>query len=265
MKDIELYNGDCIEVMQDLIQQGIKVDLTVTSPPYDNLRTYNGTCEWNFEIFKQVTQCLYDITSDGGVVVWVISDATINGSETGTSFRQALHFKDIGFNLYDTMIWQKPSPQAPTEGRYYDVFEYMFIFSKGKPKTLNLLKDRKNLSAGTVSNKETRSCKEDRKKKEGKRVVGEYSRRFNVWNISRGKSKTSHPAVFPEQLASNHIISWSNEGDLVLDPFLGSGTTGKMAVLNNRKFIGIEKVKEYFDISEKRINEAMNNKQLKLF
>lgn len=265
MENIKLLHGDCIEVMQDLIQQGIKVDLTVTSPPYDNLRVYNDTCVWNFEVFKQIANCLYNITKDGGVVVWVVSDATINGSESGTSFRQALYFKEIGFNLYDTMIWQKPSPQAPTEGRYYDVFEYMFIFSKGKPKTLNLLKDRKNLSAGTVSNKETRSCKEDRKKKEGKRVVGEYSRRFNVWNISRGKSNTSHPAVFPEQLANDHILSWSNEGDLVLDPFMGSCTTGKMALLNNRRFIGIEKVDEYFDISKNRIEEAKRNIQLSLF
>lgn len=263
--NIRLYNGDCIDVMQDLIKAGVKVDLTVTSPPYDNLRTYNGTCDWNFDIFKHVAHCLYEITKEGGVVVWVVSDATIKGSETGTSFRQALYFKEIGFNLYDTMIWQKPSPQAPTEGRYYDVFEYMFIFSKGKPKSLNLLKDRKNISAGMVSNKETRSCKEDRKKKDGKRIVAEYSRRFNVWNISRGKSNTSHPAVFPEQLANDHIISWSNEGDLVLDCFMGSGTTGKMAVLNNRKFIGIEKVQEYFEISNKRIKDAKKNKQLNLF
>lgn len=263
--DIQLIHGDCIDVMQDLIREGVKVDLTVTSPPYDNLRTYNGTCEWNFDIFKKVAKCLYDITADGGVVVWVVSDATYKGSETGTSFKQALYFKDIGFNLYDTMIWQKPSPQVPTEGRYYDVFEYMFIISKGKPKTLNLLKDRKNVSAGMVSNKETRSCKEDRKKKEGKRVVGEFSRRFNVWNISRGKSNTLHPAVFPEQLANDHILSWSNECDLVLDCFMGSGTTGKMALLNNRRFIGIEKVDEYFEISDKRIKESMNRKQLNLF
>lgn len=266
MKDkIKLIKGDCIDVMQDLIRKGVKVDLTVTSPPYDNLRTYNKTCEWNFDVFKQVAKCLYDITKMGGVVVWVVSDATICGSESGTSFRQALHFKEIGFNLYDTMIWQKPSPQAPTEGRYYDVFEYMFIFSKGKPKSLNLLKDRKNLSAGTVSSKETRSCKEDRRKKEGKRIVGEFSRRFNVWNISRGKSKTSHPAVFPEQLANDHILSWSNEGDLVLDCFMGSGTTGKMALLNNRRFIGIEKVEEYYDIAKDRINRALQEKQLALF
>lgn len=265
MKDVELIKGDCIDVMQTLIKEGVRVDLTVTSPPYDNLRTYNGTCDWNFDIFKKVAQCLYDITKEGGVVVWVVSDATINGSETGTSFKQALFFKEIGFNIYDTMIWQKPSPQAPTEGRYYDVFEYMFIFSKGKPKALNLLKDRRNISAGMVSNKETRSCKEYRKKKEGKRVVGEFSRRFNVWNISRGKSNTAHPAVFPEQLANDHILSWSNEWDLVLDPFMGSGTTGKMAVLSNRRFIGIEKVDEYFDIAKKRIDNAISNKQLSLF
>ena len=151
------------------------------------------------------------------------------------------------------MIWSKPSPAVPTEGRYYDTFEYMFVLSKGKPSTLNLLEDRKNKSAGTISNKETRSCREDRKIKDEKRIVKEYSRRFNVWEISRGRNQTNHPAVFPEQLVADHILSWSNEGDIVLDPFMGSGTTAKMALLNNRNFIGFEISKEYCDIANERI------------
>lgn len=251
--------------MRTLIDSGVRVDLTVTSPPYDNLRTYKNTCEWDFEVFKEVAKCLYDITKDGGVVVWVVGDATVNGSETGTSFRQALYFMEIGFKLYDTMIWSKPSPAVPTESRYYDTFEYMFVFSKGKPKTLNLLQDRQNKSTGSVSNKETRSCREDRKVKSEKRIVKAYSRRFNVWEISRGHNKTEHPAVFPEQLAKDHVLSWSNEGDVVLDPFMGSGTTGKMALLNNRRFIGIEKVKEYFDISKNRIDDILKKKKETLF
>lgn len=158
-----------------------------------------------------------------------------------------------GFKLYDTMIWEKPSPQAPTEGRYYDVFEYMFVFSKGKPKTLNLLNDRKNKSAGNVSRKETRSCKEDRKLKDEYRKVKEYGRRFNVWMISRGKNTTEHPAVFPEKLATDHILSWSNEGDVVLDPFAGSGTTLSMAKQNGRNYIGFEISEQYCNIIEKRL------------
>ena len=241
--------------MDKLIAEGVKVDLTVTSPPYGKLRTYKDTLEWNETIWKQVINKLYLITKDGGVVVWIVGDATVRGSETDTSFKQALYFKEVGFNLYDTMIWEKPSPQAPTEGRYYDVFEYMFIFSNGKPKAINLLKDRKNKSAGTVSNKETRSGRESRKILKEKRVVKEFSRRFNIWHVSRGKNKTNHPAVFPEALAEDHILSWSNEGDTVFDPFMGSGTTGKMANINSRNFIGIEKVPEYFNISQKRIGE----------
>lgn len=252
---MELYNGDCLEVMQRLIDKAVKVDLTVTSPPYDNLRTYEGTCNWNFDTFKLVVKQLYKITKEGGVVVWVISDQTFKGSESGTSFKQALFFKEIGFNLYDTMIWLKPSPACPTEGRYYDVFEYMFVFSKGKPKTLNLLCDRKNKSAGLKSKKETRSCREDRKYKDGIRVVKEYSRRFNVWEISRGQNKTKHPAVFPEKLAEGHILSWTNEGDLVFDPFMGSGTTGVVCKKFNRNFIGVELVDNYFKIAKERIGE----------
>ena len=243
----KIYNMECVEGMRMLKDSCI--DLTVTSPPYDNLRKYNG---YSFD-FESVAKELYRVTKNGGIVVWIVSDGTKNGSESGTSFKQALYFKEIGFNLYDTMIWEKPSPQAPTEGRYYDVFEYMFILSKGKPKTTNLLNDRKNKSAGSKSKKETRSCREDRKIKNETRVVKDFGRRFNVWNISRGRNKTNHPAVFPEQLANDHILSWSNEGDIVLDPFMGSGTTAKMAVINNRKYIGFEISKEYCEIAEDRI------------
>lgn len=178
-------------------------------------------------------------------------------------FRSNRHFffKKCGFRLYDTMIWSKPSPAAPTEGRYYDTFEYMFVLSKGKPKTLNLLTDRKNKSAGSVSNKETRSCREDRKTKSEKRVVKEYSRRFNVWEIGRGHNKTTHPAVFPEQLAQAHILSWSNQGDIVLDPFCGSGTTAKMAMLNGRHYIGFDISEEYCDIARKRVKEAYTERE----
>ncbi len=249
---IDLRHGDCLELMKE-IPDG-SVDLTVTSPPYDNLRTYNGNIDqWNFEKFKDIAKELFRITKDGGVVVWIVSDATIKGSETGTAFKQTLFFKELGFNLYDTMIWLKPSPQAPTEGRYYDVFEYMFIFSKGKPKTLNLLTDRKNKSCGTKSKKETRSCREDRQTKNEIRIVKEYSRRFNVWEISRGHNKTTHPAVFPLQLAQDHILSWSNEGDTILDCFMGSGTTGVACKNTNRHFIGIELDENYFNIAKKRI------------
>jgi len=254
MSKIELMQGDCLERMKE-IQDG-SVDLTVTSPPYDNLRTYNGNNEqWGENVWRDVIKELYRVTSDGGVVVWIVQDKCVNGGETGTSFKQALWAMECGFRLYDTMIWNKPSPQAPTEGRYYDVFEYMFIFSKGKPKTLNLLKDRKNKSAGSVSNKESRSCREDRKLLKGKRTVTDFSRRFNVWDMSRGINKTAHPATFPEKLAHDHIISWSNEGDTILDPFAGSGTVGKVAKQLNRNFILIEKEPAYIEIINKRLVE----------
>ena len=255
---IKLGCGDCLELMKK-IPDGI-VDLVVTSPPYDNLRNYNDSLEWSFEIFTKIAKELKRVLKKGGVIVWVVSDATVKGSETGTSFKQALYFKDVcELSMYDTMIWLKPSPQAPTHNRYYDVFEYMFVFCKGaKPRRLNLLEDRKNISSGLVGNVESRSNREDRKRSSRKRVVGEYSRRFNVWGISRGRNKTKHPAVFPEALANDHIVSWSDEGDTVLDPFMGSGTTGKMSKINNRNFIGIEKDKDYFKIAKKRIEGAFD-------
>ena len=258
MEIVKLWHGDCLELMKN-IPDG-SVDLAVTSPPYDNLRTYNGNIEqWNFGKFKEIAKELYRVTANGGVVVWVVGDATIKGSETGTSFRQALHFMDCGFNLHDTMIWHKISP-FQHKNRYISSFEYMFVLSKGKPKTANIICDRKNKWAGTQihgterqASGKTKNLSDVQKSKK----VKEYGARYNIWDITPCKSnKTGHPAVFPEQLANDHIISWSNEGDTVLDCFMGSGTTGKMAVLNNRRFIGIELDKGYFNIAKERIEKA---------
>tara|TARA_R110000824_G_scaffold10700_2_gene46839 strand:- start:416 stop:1183 length:768 start_codon:yes stop_codon:yes gene_type:complete len=233
------------------------IDLTVTSPPYDKLRTYKDSLEWGEHIWKPILEELYRITKDGGVVVWVVGDATVKGSETGTSFKQALHAMECGFNLHDTMIYQKSGMAFPDRTRYHQTHEYMFVFTKGSIGTFNAIKDRKNKYTGTQGgNKRGGLCKR-----------GEFGSRFNVWRYANGRDNSTkdreafkHPAIFPEKLAHDHIISWSNEGDTVFDPFLGSGTTGKMAVRLNRKFIGIEKVPEYFEIAKTRIeHEAMPN------
>ena len=252
--NIELMQGDCREVMAGFEPDCI--DLTVTSPPYDNLRTYNNSSVWNWEVFTEIAEQLFRVTKKGGVVVWVVGDATSKGSETGTSFKQALYFKDIGFNLHDTMIYAKPNFSAvgALQVRYAPVFEYMFIFSKGKLKTFNPIKDRKCKTAGAVK-KGTIRCADGsmkRKSNEGW-VQPEYGQRFNIWEISPQTQKEKHPAPFPESFAQDHIISWSNEGDTVLDPMMGSGTTGKMAKRLNRDFIGIEKDPEYFKIAEERV------------
>jgi DNA modification methylase len=251
MEKIKLLHGDCLELMKKL--ESNCIDLTVTSPPYDNLRTYNG---YSFD-FEGIAKELYRITKDGGVIVWVVGDATINGSESGTSFKQALYFKEIGFNLHDTMIWEKAS-RIPTQDRYYNVVEYMFILSKGKPKTMNFIVDHKNITAGAKRRKDKVINKGANEKYVDKWITSpEYSRRSNIWKYGTSGNGTKHPAIFPEQLANDHIISWSNEGDTVLDCFLGSGTTGKMAVQLNRNFIGMEISSEYLDIAKKRINDAL--------
>ena len=261
-----LYHGDCLEVMDNLINMGVKVDLTVTSPPYDDIRNYNGTLEWNFDIFKKVADRLFKITKDGGVVVWVVGDKTKNGTETLTSFKQALYFKDIGFNIHDTMIYHKKNNIPMNHNRYEQSFEYMFILSKGKPKCFNGIREEckyantKN-SSGTFRNKnntDNTSLSYSILKTSG--IVKQTKLKTNIWSYFVGNNMSTkdkiafkHPAIFPEKLAQDHIISWSNEGDTVLDCFMGSGTTGKMAKLLNRNFIGIEKVKEYYEISKQRI------------
>lgn len=248
--------GDCLERMKE-IPDG-SVDLTVTSPPYDNLRTYNNTLDWGEHVWKPVLQELFRVTKTGGVVVWIVSDATIKGSETGTSFRQALYAKEIGFNLHDTMIWNKGNFTAVGALRksYAPVFEYIFIFSKGYPTVFNPIMDRPNKTFGDKYHSTIRQ--KDGAIKEGAgrgKSIKQFGQRHNVWCIPPENSniKRCHPAQFPEKLANDHIISWSNEGDLVLDCFMGSGTTGKMALLNNRKFIGIEKDAEYFEIAKRRL------------
>lgn len=261
MDNITLIKGDCIDVMQDLISKNIKVDLTITSPPYDNLRSYKNTCEWSFDIFKKVAQCLYDITKDGGIVVWVVGDATIKGSETGTSFRQALYFKEIGFNLHDTMIYHKINPIPQNHNRYEQSFEYMFVFSKGKPNTFNPICEETKNSGKSFNwgERKTIMDKNQCRRHRGNDVVVVKNKKIkqNIFSYSVGGVSTGHPAVFPERLAEDHILSWSNESDIILDPMMGSGTTGKMAIMNNRRFIGIEKVDEYYDIANNRIKEVL--------
>lgn len=259
-----LILGDNVEVMKTLPSESI--DLTVTSPPYDNLRTYKGHT-WDFE---GVANNLFRLTKKGGVVVWIVNDATIDGSETGTSFRQALFFKDIGFNLHDTMIWRKtnPTPVDPRIGRYTSSFEYMFVFSREKPLCHNLQNTRCK-TAGTVRKslgnvsqlKADGTRRLDRVEKRLNQPTKENKILDNVWDCSIVTQATGHPAAFPGSIASDHIKSWSNEGDTVLDPFMGSGTTGKMAKLLNRNFIGIEIAEEYMEIAKRRIEDA----QVELF
>jgi len=247
---MNLMLGDCLERMKE-IPDG-SVDLTVTSPPYDNLRTYNNSLDWGEHVWKPVLQELFRVTKKGGVVVWIVSDATIKGSETGTSFRQALYAKEIGFNLHDTMIYQKAGTGACGSNLcYLQSFEYMFVFSKNKPLTIRKIADHVNKSFGTKCTADRVNKKGEKRKKE--RVVPKMSVRSNIWRYSVGQKNVNHPAIFPEKLANDHIISWSNEGDVVLDCFMGSGTTGKMALLNNRKFIGIEKDAGYFEIAKQRL------------
>ena len=260
MSVVSLHLGDCAKIIKTFPDSCI--DLTVTSPPYDNLRSYNG---YMFD-FEAIAEQLHRVTKPGGIVVWVVGDATINGSETGTSFRQALYFKEIGFNLHDTMIYLKNGASYPSRDKYYQVFEYMFVFTKGKPVTFNPIKDRENRWYGQKwSKNRSRRGKDGELKTQTwhKDERGKFGVRFNTWKINGGAGYSAeedysykHPAIFPESLARDHILSWSNPGDMVLDPMCGSGTTGKMAILNGRDFTGIEISPEYLTIAEKRINAA---------
>jgi len=257
----KIYNESNLDTMAKIPDNF--VDLTVTSPPYDNLRDYKG---YTFP-FEDIAKELYRVTKQDGVVVWVVGDATVNGSETGTSFRQALFFMECGFRLHDTMIYQKDVMPFPEQTRYNQCFEYMFVLSKGKPNTFNAIKEKtqgyKPSKSSTTrnANGETTGLKYEQGKDE--RSL------FNIWKFGCGYNKTTndeiafkHPAMFPEKLAERHIISWSNKGDLVYDPFMGSGTTAKMAHTRKRNWIGSEISKEYCDIANKRLKPYLNQTTL---
>ncbi len=253
-----LFNESNLDTMKRMPDNFI--DLTVTSPPYDGLRTYNG---YSFP-FEEIAKELYRVTKQGGVVVWIVGDATVNGSETGTSFKQALYFMQCGFNLHDTMIYQKISYMPNKKAKRYDgLFEFMFVFSKNTPKTFNeIIEERTNIEK-SICKKDIMVRQKDGSFKKSERInKGTTKKMGNVWtylnnsNSTKDKIAFEHPAIFPEQLANDHIISWSNESDLIYDPFMGSGTTAKMAIKNNRNWIGSEISEEYCSIIEQRVQTA---------
>jgi site-specific DNA-methyltransferase (adenine-specific) len=254
-----IFCGECSDLMKE-IDSG-SVNLTVTSPPYDDLRDYEG---YDFD-FPSIAKQLYRVTQDGGVVVWVVGDQTKNFCETLSSFKQAIFFvEECGFNLLDTMIYQKkggPSPY-PTMMRYAPWFEYMFVFSKGKPRIFNAIRDRENRSWGKANRGNTARQKDGSTKRTPDYVPEKFSIRNNIWLYDVGRNKDTkdkvafeHPARFPEALARDHIITWSNEGDLVLDPMCGSGTTCKQAQKNGRNFIGIDISEKYCEIARARLKK----------
>ena len=243
----KIYNGDCLEVMKEMEDNSI--DLTVTSPPYDNLRDYKG---YSFD-FEGIAKELYRVTKEGGVVVWIVGDATIKGSETGTSFKQALYFKEIGFNLHDTMIYEKSFYAPKTHRRYEQVFEYMFVFSKGRPKSFNGILKENVMKVSMASGNHTQPDGTKKKMSANRKT---HSLIGNIIKYNP-ETKSNHVAPFPEQLAKDHIISWSNKGDIVLDPMCGSGTTLKMAKQLGRNYIGIEISPEYCEIAKDRLRQEV--------
>lgn len=254
---IDLRLGDCRDVLKEI--ESDSIDMILTSPPYDNLRDYKNTCVWDIEVFKSIVPDLYRVLKDGGVIVWVVADKTENGSESGTSFKQALYFMESGFNLHDTMIYKKLNHAPLTHNRYEQEFEYMFCFSKGKPKTFNPIKVQCKYGGtphwGMLSFYKTSS--DDLTVSGNKKVISETKIRGNVFEYRTGSTtqsgKIKHPAMFPLKLARDQIISWSNKDDTVLDMFMGSGTTGVACKELCRNFIGIEKVEDYYEIAKERI------------
>lgn len=249
----KIYCGDNCDLLGQLPREC--VDLVVTSPPYDDLRTYGGHT-WDF---YGVAWQLKRVLKPGGVIVWVVADATKDGSETGTSMEQALHFKRLGLNLHDTMIYHKANYLPLTHNRYEQAFEYMFVFSKGRPATFT-----PKMTAILYPRNRDLKMRDGDGKKQGRQDSKENRICPNVFEYKTGGGHIDadgfahlHPAPFPEKLAKDHVLSWSNPGDLVLDPFTGSGTTCKAAKELGRNFLGFEINPEYCKIAERRIAQEV--------
>lgn len=265
-----IHLGDNVESLKTHIADH-SIDLTVTSPPYDQMRDYKGH-GWDFDkLLEQLTR----VTKPGGVVMWNVADQTVNGSETGTSFRQALKFLDVGWRLHDTMIYEKGNFSNPSSNRYHQLHEYMFVFSRGAPKTFNPIKDKPTTGMNTADHarlstfgKNTVRGKDGEMKERGKRrEYADYGMRGNIWRMkTAGQEKPchaiAHPAKMPTAMAHDHIMSWSNPGDIILDPFSGSGTTGIEALKLGRQFVGMEIAQEYFDMMERELRDLVALNQL---
>jgi len=252
----KIYNEDCLLTMQRI--PGNFIDFVITSPPYDDIRNYNG---YKFE-FEKISNELFRVVKEGGVVIWVVADATVDGSETGTSFKQALHFKEIGFRLHDTMIYYKNNPMPQTGNRYHQHFEYMFAFSKGNPKTFNpITETTKYHGIANMKNRGRDGSLEYEKieRSKEKKVGNVFFYSIGGGISTKDKIAYNHPAIFPEKLVFDQIISWTNEDDLVYDPFMGSGTTAKIAHLLKRRWFGSEISNEYVEIAENRLEEYKIN------
>ena len=266
----KIYNEDCLKTMERMPDNFI--DLIITSPPYDNLRQYTNDDTWNFSKFMIIAKELTRIIKMGGVIVWIVGDATINGSETGTSFKQALYFKECGFNLHDTMIYQ--TNKIPlNHNRYEQNFEYMFILSKGSPNIFNPILERCLYFGNSLDRPKTekgsRSQNSAFRSRRNNMTVKKTKIKYNIWHYNSGGFHTAkdsiafeHPAIFPEKLAADHIHSWSNENDIIYDPFIGSGTTAKIAHIYKRRWIGSEISKEYCEIAEKRIDPYLRQQTI---
>lgn len=258
----KIITGNSIEVLKDIPDKTF--DATITSPPYDDLRTYTKLkSEWNMRTFEKIANELFRVTTDGGVLVWVVGDAIVNGGKTLTSYKQALYFQSIGFTMYDTFIYEKTGSGPPHKTRYFNTFEYIFVLCKGrKPKTINLLRDKPNKWAGhTTYGEVTRREKNGSLTKKGKKTIAEFGIRTNIWKYKNGKGQTtkdkiahSHPAIFPEKLVEDILISFTLPGDIVLDPFGGSGTTAKVSKSIGRHYTYIDTVDEYAKIAEERVS-----------
>ena len=252
--DVVVYNSDCLDYLK--VQPDNSIKFTLTSPPYDDIRNYNG---FSFP-FEEIAAELWRTTMSGGVVAWNVADATVDGSETGTSMRQALHFMSLGFRLHDTMIYAKnnPMPAGASSKRYHQAWEYVFILSKDAPTTFNPIMVKAKYGH-LEANMKHRGKEGELEYKKTKR--NEFTKVRNIFEYSVGgghstKDKVAfkHPAIMPEQLASDMISTWTDVGDTVFDPFTGAGTTPKMCMVLGRKFEGTELSKDYCDIIQERLD-----------
>lgn len=252
---MRLLTGDACEILPTIRESS--VDLTVFSPPYDGLRDYKGKPSFDMAVLGRE---ILRVTKEGGVCCMVIQDATKNGAKSLTSFRTACLFADLGWRLFECCIYSRAGvPGAWWTKRFRVDHEYIFIFTRGDglprrfDKTSLMVESK---YAGITAGGTKRTTKGDFVAIK-KTVISPLKCRGTIWhyaasNTERNKTKSEHPATYPDSLARDIISCFSKEGDLVLDPMMGSGTTGIASVNMGRRFLGIEISVQYMEIAKRR-------------
>lgn len=275
--------GDCRKTMRGWAEQGIKARACITSPPYFGLRDYGHeeqigleqTPEEYIAALVEVFRCVREIVADDGTLWLNLGDSYDKGKQLlGMPWRVALALQYDGWLLRQDIIWHKPNPMPESvRDRCTKAHEYIFLLSKSPRYFFDSEAIKEKAVGGTPGNtKPTKSGRQyaagayEHRTSANLHTIGarETRNRRSVWTIATRPYSGAHFATFPPALVEPCILAGSEEGDIVLDPFMGSGTTAASALRHNRKYMGCELNPDYAELQHQRITQALEETSQKI-